>query len=67
MQELLPRALEVRIDPESVRRDDTATRTTGGAARSARELFGDYLSARGVDDPAVAALFNELYEEVVSA
>jgi len=67
VQELLPRALEVRIDPESVRRDDTATRTTGATARSARELFGDYLSARGVDDPAVAALFNELYEEVVSA
>lgn len=66
VQELLPRALEVRIDPESKPAADPAARTTSAATRTPRELFADYLTARGVEDPAVAALFHELYEEVVS-
>jgi hypothetical protein len=32
--------------------------------RSAPALFGEYLDAKGVADPAVADLFSELYEEV---
>jgi exonuclease SbcD len=65
VQELLPRALEVRIDTESTPAA-TAPRATA-AARSPRELFGDYLVHSGVDDPAVAALFNEIYDEVITA
>jgi exonuclease SbcD len=67
VQELLPRALEVRIDPDVVASaTKTATRAPSATARSPRELFAEYLAARGVDDPAVAALFNELYEECVT-
>lgn len=64
--ELLPRALEVRIDPESVAATATPARATNAAVRSPRELFAEYLAAKGVEDPAVAALFNELYDECVT-
>jgi exonuclease SbcD len=67
IQELLPRALEVRIDPDAVPATTRAsTRAPSTTTRSPRELFAEYLAARGVDDPAVAALFNELYEECVT-
>jgi exonuclease SbcD len=64
VQELLPRALEVRIDPDSLTSTTIPVRAPS-TARSPRELFAEYLSAKG-DDPAVAALFIELYEEVLS-
>jgi exonuclease SbcD len=64
VQELLPRALEVRIDPQLLPRLETTTTTRTG--RSPRELFGEYLSAKGIDDDAVAELFNRLYEEVTT-
>jgi exonuclease SbcD len=66
VQELLPRALEVRIDPQVLPELSPAARPAEATARSPRELFGEYLTARGVDDPAVGALFNELYEELVT-
>jgi exonuclease SbcD len=62
VQALLPRALEVRIDPQALPRlEPTTTSRTG---HSPRELFGEYLAAKGIDDEAVADLFNHLYEEV---
>jgi exonuclease SbcD len=67
VQELLPRALEVRIDPSVVPTATAPARTAGSTARSPRELFGEYLATKGIDDPAVGALFNDLYDEVVSA
>jgi exonuclease SbcD len=64
VQALLPRALEVRIDPQLLPRlEPTATSRTG---QSPRELFGEYLSAKGIDDIAVAEMFNRLYEEVTT-
>jgi DNA repair protein SbcD/Mre11 len=61
---LLPRALEVRVDPQLLPRlEPTTTSRTG---QSPRELFGEYLSAKGIDDDAVADLFNRLYEEVTT-
>ncbi|MFY1669420.1 exonuclease SbcCD subunit D [Plantactinospora sp. WMMB334] len=62
VQELLPRALEVRIDPEMLP-DVGATRAAQRAGRSPRELFGDYLTSRGQADDGVRELFDELYEE----
>jgi exonuclease SbcD len=53
------------VDPEA-RPQVEAVRATGASVRSPRELFADYLTARGADDPAVAALFDELYEECVT-
>jgi len=69
VQELLPRALEVRIDPDVL--PDRAGAGTGRpatrAGRSASELFSEYLTARGHEDEAVLALFQELYGEEVQA
>jgi exonuclease SbcD len=62
VQALLPRALEVRIDPDMVP-DNTATRAAQRAGRSPRELFADYLDSRGHADDGVRELFDELYAE----
>ncbi|MDG4785902.1 exonuclease SbcCD subunit D [Micromonospora sp. WMMD1102] len=66
VQELLPRALEVRIDPEMLP-DTGATRAAQRAGRSPRELFGDYLTSRGQADDGVRELFDELYDEASKA
>ncbi|HEY0696803.1 MAG TPA: exonuclease SbcCD subunit D [Micromonospora sp.] len=63
VQALLPRALEIRIDPELAAAGNRA-RAAQRAGRSPRELFGDYLDSRGHPDDGVRDLFNELYEEV---
>jgi exonuclease SbcD len=63
VQELLPRALEVRIDPAVIP-------ATGGrrparrAGRSPDELFTDYLDSRGQAEDGVRELFTELLGEV---
>ncbi|SBT36967.1 exonuclease SbcCD subunit D [Micromonospora auratinigra] len=64
VQELLPRALEIRIDPELVPAPGSGTRTAQRAGRSPRELFADYLGSRGHADDGVQELFDELLEEV---
>ncbi|MEU4717575.1 exonuclease SbcCD subunit D [Micromonospora purpureochromogenes] len=64
VQELLPRALEIRIDPELVPAPGSGTRVAQRAGRSPRELFADYLDSRGHDDDGVRELFDELLEEV---
>jgi DNA repair protein SbcD/Mre11 len=65
--EILPNALEVRIDPEFASQPDKAPRT--GEARTARtpgQLFADYCATRDVSDAKVAALFGELHDEVTA-
>jgi exonuclease SbcD len=65
VQEMLPRALEVRIDPEMLAEVDPAkNRAKRPAERSPAEMFADYLTAQGHADPDVAALFETLYAEV---
>lgn len=64
VQELLPRALEIRIDPELMPAPGSGTRTAQRAGRSPRELFADYLGSRGHADEGVRELFDELLEEV---
>ncbi|GAB1693741.1 exonuclease SbcCD subunit D [Krasilnikovia sp. M28-CT-15] len=63
VQELLPNALEVRIDPDMIP-DLAGQRMAQRAGRSPRELFGDYLDSRGGADDGVRELFDELYDEV---
>ncbi|WP_436527204.1 exonuclease SbcCD subunit D [Actinoplanes sp. HUAS TT8] len=65
VQELLPNALEVRIDPDMLP-DRTGARAAERAGRSPRELFGDYLDSRGNAEEGVRELFDELYDEVSS-
>ncbi|WFE27581.1 exonuclease SbcCD subunit D [Solwaraspora sp. WMMD791] len=67
VQELLPRALEVRIDPEFARAQVGPARTAQRTGRDPGVLFADYLEARGQDDDGVRALFDTLYEEVTSS
>jgi exonuclease SbcD len=66
VQELLPKALEVRIDPKLLpdpRAGDRAANARAG--RSAGELFADYLGQRGHADEATVALFHQLHDEVM--
>ena len=65
VQELLPNALEVRVDPDMVP-DAAGARMAQRAGRSPRELFGDYLDSRGHADEGVQELFDTLYDEVSS-
>jgi exonuclease SbcD len=65
VQEMLPNALEVRIDPEMIP-NQTGERMAQRAGRTPRELFGDYLDSRGTTDEGVRDLFDELYDEVSS-
>ncbi|SDY45701.1 Exodeoxyribonuclease I subunit D [Micromonospora pattaloongensis] len=67
VQALLPRAVEVRIDPEMMPTTQSSARAAQRAGRSPRELFGDYLEQRGHVDDGVRELFDTLYEEVSSA
>jgi DNA repair protein SbcD/Mre11 len=64
VQELLPRALEIRIDPSQLPEIDPDRPVVATAGRSPGELFADYLAATGVADDALNALFNRLHEEV---
>ncbi len=65
VQEMLPRALEVRIDPEILAEvDPSKTRAKRPTERTPAEMFADYLSAQGHADPDVAALFDTIYAEI---
>lgn len=64
VQALLPRAVEVRIDPEMMPTSDASARAAARTGRSPRELFADYLASTGHGDDGVRDLFGELYEEV---
>jgi exonuclease SbcD len=67
VQAMLPRALEVRIDADALPERPADRPGSTRTGRSPGELFGEYLTARGVADEAVGALFNELHDDVVSA
>lgn len=64
VQELFPRALEIRIDPGAL--PDRPQRLTR-VGKNASQLFADYLSDRGTADPATQALFDRLYDEVTTS
>ncbi|HEU5111554.1 MAG TPA: exonuclease SbcCD subunit D [Micromonosporaceae bacterium] len=65
VQDLFPRALEVRVDPDMMPSTGGRADAAQRAGRSPRELFGDYLDSRGnATDDGVRDLFDELYEEV---
>jgi DNA repair protein SbcD/Mre11 len=65
--EILPNALEVRIDPEfAAQRDEAPRAAQSRGTRTPAELFADYCATRDVSDPRVAALFGELHDEVTA-
>ena len=65
VQELLPNALEVRIDPDMVP-DKKGAQMAQRQGRTPRQLFGDYLDHRGTAEEGVRDLFDQLYDEVSS-
>jgi exonuclease SbcD len=67
VQELLPRALEVRIDPDLLPPQGSGARGPSRVGRTPAELFAEYLALRGHADEQVTALFTELYAEVSEA
>ncbi|HWG99563.1 MAG TPA: exonuclease SbcCD subunit D [Pilimelia sp.] len=68
VQALLPRALEIRVDPELLPAAGAATRPARRQGRSPRELFAEFLDQRGqADDDGVRQLFDELYAELGAA
>jgi exonuclease SbcD len=66
--DLLPNALEVRIDPEFTAPVIGSRPAAGaGADRSPGELFHEYLGTRSVDDRRVEELFARLHDTVSAA
>jgi exonuclease SbcD len=63
VQEMFPRALEIRVEPAAPADRIRASRV----GKSASELFADYLAHKGSDDKQTQALFDRLYEEVVTS
>jgi DNA repair protein SbcD/Mre11 len=65
--EVLPGALEVRIDPEFAPQADKPPRPApASGTRTPGQLFADYCATRDVSDQRVAALFGELHDEVTA-
>ncbi|MGI8708535.1 MAG: exonuclease SbcCD subunit D [Actinomycetota bacterium] len=60
IRELFPNALKIVIEAERPERADAGARDR---AVSPAQLFELYLGEKGVDDPALVSLFNELHEE----
>lgn len=65
--EVLPNALEVRIDPEFAAPATGSRPATGAVERTPGELFAEYCAAQGLADQRVTALFARLHDEVTSA
>jgi exonuclease SbcD len=66
IQEALPNALEIRIDPEFAAPVTTAGGDRAIADRSPGELFASYCEERTVEDKRVKSLFARLHDEETS-
>jgi exonuclease SbcD len=66
IQEALPNALEIRIDPEFAAPVTTAGGDRAIADRSPGELFASYCEERTVEDKRVQSLFARLHDEETS-
>ncbi len=67
--EALPNALEVRIDPAfQKQRSGPRTASEAGLDRQPSELFGQFLTERGLDgDPRLGALFSALLDRAADS
>jgi DNA repair protein SbcD/Mre11 len=65
--DLLPNALEVRIDPEFSRvQGEPDAHARPRVERSPGELFAEFCAGRSISDPRVAALFARLHDKITS-
>jgi exonuclease SbcD len=67
VQDGLPNALEIRIDPEFVSSVRSAASSGGGGDRTPGELFAAFCAEQVVSDGRVGALFARLHDEETSA
>jgi exonuclease SbcD len=61
VQDLFPRALEIRVDSGD---REKAEQRIARSGRSPSELFADYLAQRGSADAPTQSLFDRLYDEL---
>jgi exonuclease SbcD len=64
VRDLLPHALEVRIDPAFAAPNTTNRPTNHGSERSPSQLFAEYCATKNIDDPRLAALFARLHDTI---
>ena len=64
---VLPNALEVRIDPDFAEKPDPLRSGRDNRLKTPAELFAEFCAAEQVQDPRVAALFDQLHDEVTAA
>jgi exonuclease SbcD len=67
VQDGLPNALEIRIDPEFVSSVRAVSSSAGGGDRTPGELFAAFCAEQVVSDDRVGALFARLHDEETSA
>lgn len=67
VQDGLPNALEIRIDPEFVSTARSAASSSGGRDRTPGELFAAFCAEQVISDDRVGALFARLHDEETSA
>jgi exonuclease SbcD len=68
IEEFLPNALEVRIDPDFAVAASSDARPSGsGLERTPRELFAEFLRRRGIADERLDMLFARLHDEVTTS
>jgi exonuclease SbcD len=65
--DILPNALEVRIDPEFAAPVRAGRAAAADVMKTPGQLFADYCASVAVADPRVATLFADLHDEVASA
>jgi exonuclease SbcD len=62
---LLPRAVDVRVERPAGAINEDGTRPTR-RGRTPSELFAEYLTGEGVEDPRVVRLFDQLYDDATA-
>jgi exonuclease SbcD len=67
VQDGLPNALEIRIDPEFVAETRKVSSSSAGADRTPGELFASFCEENVISDDRVGALFARLHDEETSA
>ena len=67
VQDGLPNALEIRIDPEFVAATRKVSSSSAGADRTPGELFAAFCAENVISDDRVGALFARLHDEEASA
>ena len=66
IQEALPNAVQIRIDPDFASHTTTSRPQTTPPDRTPSQLFADYCGEQNVDDTRVRALFDRLHDEATS-